>query len=89
MNVGEIVFKAVLGVCSLSLAVNSWLIQNRVADITESIKELNSRMATVQIQGAELGRDVSMHERVLTNQAERLQNVEATVNKLNGYIGRR
>jgi hypothetical protein len=79
-------FKAALGFGSLSLGVNSWFIQSRVAEVTESIKALNQRMLDVQIQTAETRSHVIVHDRMLVDTQDRLQGMEAIVNRLTGKL---
>ena len=82
----QLIVQAAVGV---SLAINGSLIQGRVEDMTKSIEKLNDSMTSVQVDHARMSKEVDLQHNWINSHHDRLQYVEAAVNKFQGYFERR
>lgn len=85
----DLLFKGLLGFSSMALSVITWLILDKVSNITNDLKDLNSNVSTMQVEYATVSNTTEVHDRWLTNQASRLGVVESTVSEIKGQLSRR
>ena len=85
MTTKEIV-QLVLGV---SLGINGWLIQMQVANMSESMDKMSESLSQVKIDHARMSKEVDLQHNWINSHHDRLQYVEAAVNKFQGYFERR
>jgi septal ring factor EnvC (AmiA/AmiB activator) len=87
--VEKYVMKGIVALAGLSLAINSYLVKEKVAEINLNIKELSISMQKVQISQAVLQSQVDRHEQRLSTHHDRLQHVEKTSERISAYLDAR
>lgn len=82
------VVRGIWTIAGLSLGVNSYLVKEKVSEISENLKYLAANMQAVQVQQAVIQKQMENIQEKAQGYNERILYLEGSIHELRGKIGR-
>ena len=79
----DLAYKAVTAIAGISLAINAYLIQTKVEEMTTSIKNLNDNIGVMTVQQARLEIRQEAYANEQSSHDDRLTYIERTLKRMN------